>query len=131
MKLITPVMPINRKALLRYKVIDRMLRNGKEVTLEELVYACSDEISKEITGGSVSRRTVQNDIQEMHYSEVLGYYAPIIVVDRKYYRYEDEEYSITKVPLSQNDLIRLSEAYGFVMMCRDKSVSFFYSRYLL
>lgn len=103
-------MPINRKALLRYKVIDRMLRNGKEATLEELVYACSDEISKEITGGSVSRRTVQNDIQEMRYSEVLGYYVPIIVVDKKYYRYEDEEYSITKVPLSQNDLIRLSEA---------------------
>lgn len=76
-------MPVNRKALLRYKVIDRMLRNGKEATLEELVYACSDEISKEITGESVSRRTVQNDIQEMRYSEVLGYYAPIIVVDRK------------------------------------------------
>lgn len=103
-------MPINRKALMRYKVIDRMLRHGKEATLEELVNACTDELRNEVTFGSVSLRTVQHDIQEMRYSEALGYYAPIIVVDKKYYRYEDPDYTIAKVPLSPSDLLRLSEA---------------------
>ena len=95
---------------MRYKVIDRMLRYGKEATLDELVYACTDELRREISYGSVSRRTVQHDLQEMRYSEVLGYYAPIIVVNRKFYCYEDPNYSITKVPLSHDDLLRLTEA---------------------
>ena len=58
--------------------------DGKEATLDELVYACTDELRREISYGSVSRRTVQHDLQEMRYSEVLGYYAPIIVVNRKF-----------------------------------------------
>lgn len=103
-------MPINRKALMRYKVIDRMLRHGKEATLDELVYACTDELRKEISYGSVSRRTVQHDLQEMRYSEALGYYAPIVVINRKFYCYEDPDYTITKVPLSHDDLLRLTEA---------------------
>ena len=87
-----------------------MLRHGKEATLDELVYACTDELRKEISYGSVSRRTVQHDLQEMRYSEALGYYAPIVVINRKFYCYEDPDYSITKVPLSQDDLLRLTEA---------------------
>lgn len=103
-------MPINRNALMRYKVIDRMLRHGKEATLDELVYACTDELRREISYASVSRRTVQHDIQEMRYSEVLGYYAPIVVINRKFYCYEDPDYTIAKVPLSSEDLLRLTEA---------------------
>lgn len=103
-------MPINRNALMRYKVIDRMLRHGKEATLDELVFACADELRREISYASVSRRTVQHDIQEMRYSEVLGYYAPIVVVNRKFYCYEDPDYTIAKVPLSSEDLLRLTEA---------------------
>lgn len=95
---------------MRYKVIDRMLRHGKEATLDELVYACTDELRKEISYGSVSRRTVQHDLQEMRYSEALGYYAPIVVINRKFYCYEDPDYTITKVPLSHDDLLRLTEA---------------------
>ncbi|HEX3008778.1 MAG TPA: WYL domain-containing protein, partial [Bacteroidales bacterium] len=53
-------------------------------------------------------RTVQMDIQLMR-SEKLGYNAPIIVVDKKYYTYEDPEYSITNIPLNENDLGMLSE----------------------
>jgi predicted DNA-binding transcriptional regulator YafY len=41
---------------------------------------------------------------------VLGYYAPIVVVNRKFYCYEDPDYTIAKVPLSSEDLLRLSEA---------------------
>jgi len=46
----------------------------------------------------------------MRYSRELGYYAPISVVDRKYYRYDDYDYSITDVPLSETDMRQLTEA---------------------
>ncbi len=47
----------------------------------------------------VYRRTIQMDIQFMR-SEKLGYNAPIVVRDHKYYEYEDPDYSITDTPLS-------------------------------
>ena len=92
-------MPINRNTILRYKTIDRMLQNGRRATLDELIEACNDALYYTNGTGEVSRRTIQHDIQEMRYSQSLGYYAPIIVVDKKYYKYEDSEYSITQIPL--------------------------------
>jgi hypothetical protein len=56
----------------------------------------------------ISKRTVQMDIQMMR-SEKLGYNAPIIVVDKKFYTYEDSDYSITNIPLTEQDLSKLSE----------------------
>ncbi len=103
-------MPANRNALLRYKTINRMLQRGRQATLEELVYACNDALQETLGYGKVSLRSVQHDIREMRYSEILGYYAPIIVVDKKYYTYEDKHYSITETPLTEYDMQRLSEA---------------------
>ncbi|MCR4958732.1 MAG: hypothetical protein K6B13_09070 [Prevotella sp.] len=37
-------MPINRKTLLRYKTIDRVLRKGRKVTLDELIDACNNAL---------------------------------------------------------------------------------------
>ena len=107
-------MPINRNALLRYKTIDRMLRGGRQATLDELIDACSDALYENNGYGDVSKRTVQSDIQEMRYSQALGYYAPIKVVDRKYYTYSDRNYSIMQMPISKDDLIQLSEAVGLL-----------------
>lgn len=107
-------MPINRNTLLRYKTIDRMLRRGRRATLQELIDACSDALYEANGYGDVSRRTIQHDIQEMRYSSELGYYAPISVVDRKYYRYDDYDYSITDVPLSETDMRQLTEAVGLL-----------------
>ena len=103
-------MPINKMALLRYKTIDACLQNRfRKWTLEDLVEACSDALYEfeGITKG-VSIRTVQLDIQTMR-SEKLGYNAPIIVTDKKFYTYEDRNYSITNIPLSQHDLGTLNE----------------------
>lgn len=103
-------MSINKLALIRYKTIDSCLQNRfRKWTLEDLIEACSDAIYEYdgITSG-VSRRTIQLDIQNMR-SEKLGYNAPIIVVDRKFYTYEDRNYSITNIPLTQQDLGTLNE----------------------
>jgi len=42
-------------------------------------------------------------------SEKLGYNAPIVVKDKKYYLYDDKNYSITNSPLTNQDLGILSE----------------------
>lgn len=95
----------NKNALLRYRTIDRCLRNtGRRWTLQDLVDACSDALYEyEGKQDMVSTRTVQLDIQMMR-SDRLGYEAPIEVYDKKYYRYADPEYSISNRPLSQHDI---------------------------
>jgi predicted DNA-binding transcriptional regulator YafY len=103
-------MSINKLALIRYKTIDNCLQNRfRKWTLEDLMEACSEAIYEYegITNG-VSKRTVQLDIQNMR-SEKLGYNAPIIVLDKKYYSYEDKGYSITNSPVTQQDLGTLTE----------------------
>ena len=104
-------MPANRNALIRYKTIDTCLRNKyREWTLDDLIEACADALYEyEGIDKGISKRTVQMDLQMMR-SEKLGYNAPIIVYDNKYYKYEDEEYSITNTPLSEQDLKLMSEA---------------------
>lgn len=108
-------MPVNRNALIRYKTIDKCLQNHyRKWTLDDLIEACSDALYEyEGIDKGVSKRSIQGDIQMMR-SDKLGYNAPIIVVDRKYYAYEDLNYSITNIPLTDQDLGRLSEAVEFM-----------------
>lgn len=103
-------MPANKSALIRYKTIDKCLQNRyRRWTLEDLIQACSDALYEyEGKDTDISRRTTQLDIQMMR-SDKLGYNAPIIVVDRKYYTYEDPDYSITNIPLTDRDLNKLTE----------------------
>ncbi len=103
-------MPINKLALVRYKTIDNCLQNRfRKWTLEDLMEACSDALYEYegITKG-ISKRTIQLDLQNMR-SEKLGYNAPIIVTDKKYYSYEEKNYSITNSPITQQDLGTLNE----------------------
>lgn len=98
-------MPTNKLALIRYKTIDACLRNRqRKWALDDLIEAVSDALyDYEGIDSGVSKRTVQLDIQNMR-SDKLGYNAPIVVVDRKYYTYDDPEYSITNNALSDHDL---------------------------
>jgi len=85
-------MPANRNALIRYKTIDNCLRNPyRRWTLEDLVDACSDALYEyEGIDKGISKRTAQMDIQMMR-SEKLGYNAPIVVYENKYYKFEKNE----------------------------------------
>ncbi|SEJ80065.1 Predicted DNA-binding transcriptional regulator YafY, contains an HTH and WYL domains [Dyadobacter sp. SG02] len=103
-------MPVNRNALIRYRTIDRCLQNRfRKWALDDLIEACSEALYEyEGIRKGVSRRSVQADIEMMR-SDKLGYEAPIIVVDRKYYTYEDKNYSITNIPLTPQDMTVLGE----------------------
>jgi predicted DNA-binding transcriptional regulator YafY len=104
-------MPVNKNALIRYKTIDACLRNRRRKwTLENLIKAVSDALyDYEGIDKGISRRSVQADLQLMR-SDKLGYNAPIIVVSKKYYTYDDAAYSITNIPLNEQDLGRMNEA---------------------
>lgn len=108
-------MPVNRNALIRYKTIDLCLQNRyRKWTLDDLIDACSEALYEyEGIDKGVGRRTIQLDIQLMR-SDKLGYNAPIIVTDKKYYSYEDPDYSIMNIPISESDLDKLTETVDFL-----------------
>ena len=115
-------MPANKNALIRYKTIDNCLRNRyRRWTLEDLVDACCDALyDMEGISKGVSVRTVQGDIQMMR-SDKLGYNAPIVVYDNKYYKYSDPRYSIMDMPMSQNDYEVMQEAVDMLRELQDFS----------
>lgn len=103
-------MSINKLALMRYKTIDECLRNKyRKWTLEDLIDKVSFVLyeAEGITSG-VSKRTIQADIQVMR-SDKLGYNAPIVVTDKRYYRYSDSEYSIFRAPINPSDVEKMKE----------------------
>ncbi len=108
-------MPANRNALIRYKTLDKCLQNRfRKWTLDDLIDAVSDALYEyEGIDKGISKRTVQGDIQMMR-SDKLGYNAPIVVIDKRHYTYEDKDYSITNIPLTDQDLSHLTEAVEFL-----------------
>jgi len=103
-------MPVNRNALIRYRTIDKCLQNRRRKwTIDDLIEACNDALYEyEGLDKSVSMRTIRLDLNAMR-SDKLGYSAPIIVTDKKYYSYEDPDYSIANIPLTTQDLNILQE----------------------
>lgn len=103
-------MAVNKLALIRYKTIDECLKNRfRKWTLEDLIEKVSDSLyDYEGISSGVSRRTIQGDIQMMR-SDKLGYNAPIIIVDRKFYEYELADYSITNSPINSSDMDKMKE----------------------
>lgn len=103
-------MPVNRNALIRYRTIDKCLQNRRRKwTIEHLIAACNEALYEyEGLDKGVSLRTIRLDLNAMR-SDKLGYNAPIIVTDKKYYSYEDPAYSITNIPLTTTDLGILQE----------------------
>lgn len=99
---------------MRIHTIDACLRRRNRLwTIDDLVEACEDALYEYEGISGISTRTIRRDLQLMR-SEKLGYNAPIIVKDKKYYTYEDPDYSITKLPLSKEDLNELSSALDII-----------------
>ena len=116
-------MAVNKNALIRYKTIDKCLQNHfRQWTLNDLIEAVSDALyeyeGKDI---DVSKRTVQLDLQMMR-SDKLGYNAPIVVYDRKFYKYEDVDYSIVNIPVTEKDIKVMNEAIQLLRQFKDFSL---------
>lgn len=116
-------MAINKNALIRYKTIDKCLQNTfRQWTLNDLIEAVSDALYEyEGKDVDVSKRTVQLDLQIMR-SDKLGYNAPIVVYQRKFYKYEDENYSIVNIPVTDKDVKIMNEAIQVLRQFKDFSL---------
>ena len=87
----------------RLLIIDRCLRDrSRQWSLDDLIEACSSTEKN-------SRRSVQADLELMRSAD-RGYSAPIVVVDKKYYIYKDENYSLVNQMLSDLDKKNLESA---------------------
>ncbi len=106
-------MSLNKLALIRYRTIDECLKNRlRKWTLDDLIVKVADVLheTEGIVSG-VSKRTIQADIQLMR-SDKLGYNAPIVIRDKKFYEYSEQGYSITKVPINSADVEKMKEIVG-------------------
>lgn len=110
-------MPINKDVLIRYKAIDQSLQNRNRAwTLDDLIEACSETVkANDEKHKDVSKRTVQADIQAMR----SKYSAPIVVRENKFYTYENPDFSITNIPLPDQELEKLGEVIEMLKQFRD------------
>lgn len=101
-------MAANKEAFIRYRILDRMLRNKR------MTYPSMDDFINEMEeklGKVFSDSTIQKDIKAMKQDELLGFLAPIKWSKREGgYYYGDENYTITEIPLSETDLDSLEFA---------------------
>ncbi|SCY36793.1 hypothetical protein SAMN05192588_2516 [Nonlabens sp. Hel1_33_55] len=98
-------MPVNLNALIRYKTIDKCLRNTLVSSdMQYLIKQCSTALN-EATGkkGGVSERTIRNDLRVLR-SDILSFNAPI-VVKNGVYKYSDKNFSIFETSFSEMELL--------------------------
>jgi len=106
-------MPATKNAFLRYRIIDRCLRNtGRRFSFDDLKAIIEEEL-REINPdwGNVSVRTLRTDIEYMR--SIDGYDAPIETYrDGKhhFYRYSDSKFSIENKPINTAEAEKMISA---------------------
>lgn len=107
----------NKNAYARYRIIDQRL-NNKAIpppSLQDLVDYVSEKLDMPISVSSI-----QKDIYAMRYDSSLGFNAPI-EFDRysRAYCYTEENYSISNMPVSADDLKGLEFAISILEQFKD------------
>ena len=117
-------MSTNKNAVIRYRVLDRCLRNfQKKFYIQDLIEACSNAIS-DYTGidTTISRRTIYNDLNFMQSEAGWGSKGLEICAmgdgRRKYYRYSDPKFSIDNTPLTSLEISQLDSAVSTLSQFR-------------
>lgn len=117
-------MSTNKNAVIRYRVLDRCLRNfQKRFYIEDLIETCSNAIS-DYTGidTTISRRTIYNDLNFMQSEAGWGSKGLEICAmgdgRRKYYRYSDPKFSIDNTPLTSLEISQLDSAVSTLSQFR-------------
>lgn len=103
----------NKNAMIRYLALDRCFSRGRQrkFYIEDLIEACSNAIF-DYTGSTtgISRRQVLDDIKFMESCE--GWSIPLERCKdgrRIYYRYADAEFTISKIPLTYEEMKSLRQ----------------------
>lgn len=111
-------MAITKQQLGRYQVIDSLLSKGDRVKTSEIQKTILYELEIK-----VSTKTINNDINDMRHSIVLGYFAPIETDNsKKAYYYADPNYTIKAFGLKNTDINALQFYANTINQYRDYEV---------
>ena len=111
-------MPHIKNALIRYRIIDKCIRNKynpfpSKLNLRE---ACEESLFGSIDGTHICDSTIEKDLFSMR----MEHDAPIKYskLDRGYF-YEDPDFTINDIPLTEDDIESISFAAKTLMQFRD------------
>ena len=102
-------MPVIKNALLRYRIIDRSIRNEylPYPSKEQLRQACEEEIFGSIEGAHICHSTIEKDIFSMR----MEHDAPIVYSKKERgYFYTDSSFTMDDVPLTEKDITAIKAA---------------------
>lgn len=111
-------MPHIKNALIRYRIIDRMLRNKYKPypSKEALRSACEDSLFGSDSGAHICASTIEKDLFTMK----MEHDAPIRYSKKNGgYFYEDPDFSINDVPLSEDELSSIRFAVSTLQQFRE------------
>jgi predicted DNA-binding transcriptional regulator YafY len=111
-------MPHIKNALIRYRIIDKCIRNKYNPfpTKRDLREACEESLFGSIDGNHICDSTIEKDMFAMR----MEHDAPIKYskLERGYY-YEDPDFSINDIPLTEADIESITFAAKTLMQFRD------------
>ena len=111
-------MPHIKNALIRYRIIDKCIGNKYKPfpSKRDLREACEESLFGSIDGDHICDSTIEKDMFSMR----MEHDAPIKYSkrDRGYY-YEDPDFSINDIPLTEDELGAISFAAKTLMQFRD------------
>ena len=102
-------MPHIKNALIRFRIIDKMIRNKYKSypSKKELREACEESLYGSIEGVHICNSTIEKDLFNMK----MDHDAPIKYSKKNGgYYYEDSTYSINDIPLSEDELSSIKYA---------------------
>lgn len=111
-------MPHIKNALIRFRIIDRCLRNKYRPfpTKQDLREACEEALFGSVDGANICDSTIEKDMFAMK----MEHDAPIRYSKRHGgYYYEDPDFSINDIPLTEDDLSAIQFAAKTLMQFRE------------
>lgn len=100
-------MPLNKDALVRYRVINRYLIDHQFASLDKLIESCEEALGI----SPIGKRTIEKDIHDMKKDVGLKYNAPIrFSRDYNGYYYSKKGFSIDNIPVNKEEVKALAFA---------------------
>ena len=111
-------MPHIKNALIRFRIIDKMLRNKYKPfpSKRDLREACEESLYGSVSGEHICDSTIEKDLFNMK----MDHDAPIKYskMERGYY-YLDDDYSINDIPLTEDELHSIKYAVDTLHQFKD------------
>ncbi|MES2800469.1 MAG: WYL domain-containing protein [Bacteroidota bacterium] len=114
-------MPHIKHALIRFRIIDRLIRNKYKPfpSKSELREACEESLYGSVDGANICDSTIEKDLFSMR----MELDAPVKYSKKEGgYFYEDPDFSINDVPLTEDELSSISFAVKTLMQFKESNL---------